>query len=154
MTVIAWDGRTLATDSRSNSGSQITSNRKQKLFDLTQDGRPSVYYEGDILLACGLCGKIVDMYKLLDQISDLKDSELELDVAGIFIGLNKAYLLERGECHLIPYPLDQKLTEGSGGEFALAAMALKRNAVQAVKLAIKLDSACGGEIQTWSYPNE
>ncbi len=145
MTTIAWDGKTLATDSRETSGSHLVTDSCQKLYVFNLP----CYYSGDKLLACGLGGSSTDTEKVWYYFhSDVfPDLEFDHDACGIIVGMKFVYMLEQGSPYFIKYPRNQKLSDGSGGCFARSAMSLGMSAIDAIKHAIKLDTASGGKVQ-------
>jgi 20S proteasome alpha/beta subunit len=149
MTVIAWDGHTLAADKQHNSGNaKLTCTKIYKtsagyLMGATGDAdscsamfewfrncygaSPSTYPE---------CQKDKDRYAQLIVITPDRDIHLYLQT---------------------PYPVvlpPQLFSAGSGRDFAMAAMHLRVGAVQAVKLACSLDSSCGMGVDSVSLEVE
>lgn len=149
ITTLCWDGKMLASDSRETMGTHLISDRSTKLYELVED-HSYYYYLGDRVLACALGGDSSDTDKILTQINN--DNAFEVgfkdhNAIGIFVGVKCVYILDMGASHLIRYPRSQKLSEGSGASFAKAGMTMGLNAVEAVKLAKKLDTASGGKVQ-------
>lgn len=147
MTVIAWDGKTLAADSRVTVHSAIVDDNMQKLYRLHKE----IMYGGDKLLAVGWSGDAADVDRVLCYLYSEEfpsDMEVKHGIGALVIGKKYAYILEPGQSFLIRYRRNTKLAEGCGAPFAMSAMKLGLNAVQAVKHAIKLDSACGGKIRS------
>lgn len=147
MTTIAYDGKILAVDSRITSDSYITTDSFNKIYKLTE----SQYYN-DILLYVALSGE-VSQFKAYANILetpyfyDLEDSHDITDrIAGIVIGKYSIYTIEKGTLSLAEFSKNTKLSEGSGAKFALSAMALGLNAIDAVKHAIKFDVFSGGKV--------
>jgi ATP-dependent protease HslVU (ClpYQ) peptidase subunit len=124
MTVLAWDGKTLASDSRLSSQNDILSDNVTKLFNV------------DIDYLQHICSD-----RFLNQ-------DITHELYGIAVGKKLVYHITGSTDYLIRYPRDTKLVDGSGGTFARAALELGKNAKAAVKLSIKLNSSCGGRIQT------
>lgn len=140
MTVIAWDGTTLAADKAgTNCGYRRT---VTKIFRVP-DG--IVGFAGDGSRAMAL----LEWFR--DGMNPAKypafQSDPDLAVGCIFIGQdgrNCAYL------HT-PYPehhLDRFDAIGSGRDYALAAMYLGLDARRAVEVACALDNGCGNGIDT------
>lgn len=147
MTVIAWDGKILAADSRVTCQSTIVDDNMRKIYELNKDIR----YGGDRLLAVGWSGSASDVDKVLcylysDEFPSF--SEIKHDVGAIIIGVKYAYVLEPEQSFLVRHERKTKLVEGCGATIALSAMKLGLNAIQAVKHTIKLDSACGGRVRS------
>ncbi len=151
MTTIAWDGVTLASDSRIVKGSRLISDKYQKIYSF-----PSGYsYHGDELLAIGISGVVADFDKAILMITSKSIGCLEFDnkceIDAIIIGEKFVYEMEEGQDFLIRHEKSTKLACGSGAVFARTAMHLNKNAKQAVKVAIDLDCGCGGEVQSMRF---
>lgn len=151
MTVIVWDGITLASDSRITNLSHLITDNYKKIYSLSL----GYSYHGDELLAIGMAGTVADFDKLLEMITSKTVGYLQHDytveVDAIIIGEKFVYEMEEGQTFLIRHERNTKLSIGSGGSFARAALHLNKNAKQAVKVAIALDCSCGGEIQSMSF---
>jgi len=150
MTVIAWDGKTLAADGRMTEGTSIYNDDVIKLFELN-----SLSYNNDRLLYAGVCGDVSCIQEYLVWLNlnaGIMFKEIvrnpELDVAGLIIGVNKAYIITQNSAYLMEFCRDTKLAEGSGSNYALSAMSFSLNAVQAVEHACSMDSSCGGSINS------
>lgn len=144
MTSIAWDGKTLAVDSRITQESFITSDKAEKLHLLE-----GVTYNGDELLCVALGGDSADADAYLEYLkSDKFPCEVKHYVSGIIIGQKYAYIVDGSKSHLIRLPKDELLGEGSGGMIVLSAMKLGLSAVEAVQHAMLLDAATGGEVRS------
>lgn len=144
MTTIAWDGKTLAVDSRMCSGGTLESDDAEKLFLNIGDTR-----------ALTSTGLEVNMYLFIEWVANHrvegafpKDSEDE--GCGIVIELDgtvKKYLY----CgNGVPQIERRPFTDGSGWKLALGAMDFGANAVQAVGVAIKRDLHTGGSVQSFT----
>ena len=59
----------------------------------------------------------------------------------------QVYTLDPDSGYLCTYSKDTKLVQGSGHAYAASAMGLRRNAIQAVKHAMKFDVYSGGNVQ-------
>lgn len=138
MTVIAWDGKTLAADKRASYGGMIcTVTKIQKINGLLVGG------SGDMCHVLSLIewvrgGRNIDKFP--------KHQEDKDDFTGFLVveldGTTSIY--ER-----TPYPIKYEqdhVAIGSGREYARAALHLGCNAQEAVCVAIKLDSGCGNGI--------
>lgn len=144
MTAIAWDGEYLAADSRVTAGTMIVTDEGTKLYRIND-----VPYKNDLIIAMGVSGALSDVDKIINFIIGGFEPREEFAhyVGAILVGLEYVYSLEPDSSHLIQYKRHIKLTEGSGGPFALSAMKLGLGAKDAVKHAIKMDSACGGKVK-------
>ncbi len=149
MTIIAYDGKTLACDSRYTAGSTIITNVGTKLYKLND-----VTYFGDILRYIGMSGACSDYDKVVSFLhsQEFPGGPIEHDVHAIILGDVYIYKLEESSSFLIRYPKKQKLTCGSGGRWASSAMSLGLTAIEAAKHAVKHDSSCGGKIRSVTLP--
>jgi ATP-dependent protease HslVU (ClpYQ) peptidase subunit len=144
MTIVCWDGETLASDSRICSGTTIVDDRHKKIFKISGE------YEGDSLLAIGLSGVVSQWGYVIQQLKSGEPFDQDHEVSAIVIGKLYSYNVEAGQRFLGQYSKKIQLVVGSGQDFALSAMRLGLNAEQAVKHTIKHDASCGGRLQTWS----
>jgi hypothetical protein len=64
--------------------------------------------------------------------------------------VKRAYTLEGGSLALIP--IKGIGAVGSGGEYAIAAMALGKTSAEAVRFAARFDYRSGGRVQTFHHP--
>lgn len=142
MTTIAWDGQFLAGDRRGNSAGmayEVTKVRR------TQDGR-----------LLGFCGDIGVGMLMLDwlekggtrpeqQDSDRWVTVLEIDPDGTCWchGRDSRWRIEQGFFAI-----------GSGRDFALAALALGKNAAEAVELAARFDTGTGNGVDALPLARE
>lgn len=137
MTVIAWDGKTLAADKRSTDcGQPRTTTKIVRAPD------------GALVAACGdtgmaralrawwVSGHDTSQYPDADSKADLfivtKDGEQRL-----YQGSGHPILLE-----------DKTFAMGTGRDYANAAMHYGRTAIEAVELACLWDSGCGNGVDT------
>lgn len=137
MTCIAWDGRTLAADRRSNFGSApVTTSKIRRV----RDGKHLAGASGE----CGKCRGLVAWY---DAGAD----------AAMHVGFGDALLLaidEQGVAWLYdegPWPikvLDEFVAIGSGMAEALVAMACGKTAVEAVDLAARFNTRVGNGVDS------
>ena len=127
MTTIAWDGKTLASDSQMTSGF-IEQFSYKKIR--TVKGR---HYG-----VCGRAGDADNFFKGV-EIPDDNTEILEITSSGkcVFIGKGNSRIKMNG-----------KTAIGSGCEFAMGAMLHGATAIEAVKIAIKLDPNSGGRVQS------
>lgn len=143
MTVIAWDGKTLAADKRACVGSLVRTTTK--IFRI-QDAL--VAYAGDAGTAEELkmwfaSGEGPEKFPL-----SARDKENYCGLLVIRVGL-PILRYERS-----PYPVsleDEKIAMGSGRDFAMAALYLGKTAKEAVEIAIALDYTCGNGIDILEF---
>jgi ATP-dependent protease HslVU (ClpYQ) peptidase subunit len=144
MTIVCWDGETLASDSRVCSGTIIVDDRHKKIFEI------SGVHNEDSLLAAGFAGVVAHWGYIRDQLKSSESFDPSHEVCAIVIGELYNYTVEVGQKFMLQYNKKVKLAVGSGQDFALSAMSLGLSAEQAIKHTIKHDSGCGGRLQTWS----
>jgi ATP-dependent protease HslVU (ClpYQ) peptidase subunit len=139
MTVIAWDGRTLAADRLASFGT--TRCTTTKIFRVRDGGLAG--YAGDAAFG----EQVLAWYEAgafpLNFPASQRDRD---DWAGLLVIQSNGELLRYERT---PYPVkyqDKHFAIGSGREFALAAMHLGCDAVRAVEVACALDTGCGNGI--------
>lgn len=138
MTVIAWDGKTLAADKRATLGTLIRTTTK-------------IFRIGD-----ALCASAGDADVGNDMIAWFRNGAKPEDYPASNRGDAWAGLLviRKGEIlkyERSPHPIsfeDGFFAIGCGRDYALAAMYLGHDARKAVEVAIALDSGCGNGIDT------
>ncbi len=138
MTTIAYDGKTLAADSRRSLDGVAIPVPVKKIRERVVDGRSLVwalagtYADTDALVDAFVSGKLLPS---LDSV---------LLLAEISGGSHRMWLVgSRGDADEItgsPYAI------GSGREYALGALTCGASAVEAVRAAGKWDSGTGGDI--------
>lgn len=136
MTTAAWDGKTLAADSRMDGWQSV-----DKIFHL-KDGR---YATG-----AGTYCQIVEIVAWLDDGSRQSDKpEFTGDDSSTVL------IVDGKEAFYLSWPFLRavKINEpffaiGSGSEYALGAMAAGKDAKSAVAIAAQFDPQTGGEIRT------
>jgi ATP-dependent protease HslVU (ClpYQ) peptidase subunit len=136
VSVIAWDGKTLAADKRMCFGTMIMTTTK-------------IFRVGDAL--CAYAGEAGGGEEMLAWFkggaipSEFPSRQRTEEWAGLLV-------VRRGEIlkyEKAPYPLrveDKNVAIGCGRDFAMAAMHLGHDAKTAVEVTIALDSACGNGI--------
>ncbi|MDR2213955.1 MAG: hypothetical protein LBE21_10075 [Pseudomonadales bacterium] len=140
MTVIAYDGKTVAADKRGIDGCGLV-RTVTKIFRRERDGL--------VAAITGTHAVGLEMYEWWRSNSNDKDfpvSAREDDASLIIIGGGRVLVYTVG-----PQPVTQEEDQvafGSGRDFALAAMALGKTAVEAVELACRFQSDCGNGIDT------
>ena len=136
MSVIAWDGHTLAADKRASLGTLIKTTTK-------------IFRIGDSL--CAYAGDAAGGEEMLAWFSngakpaDFPAGQRGDDWSGLLV-IREGEILKYEQS---PYPVrfeDKFFAIGCGRDFALAAMHLGHDARSAVEVAIALDSGCGNGI--------
>ncbi len=136
MTTIAWDGRTLAADTRATNNGYPSSH--SKIYALP-DGR---HYAG-----CGSAGDVIRIVEWLQTGGKNADSPTFEDGGswGIVVGPGELWSVQGKRPTLIPIR-DAFLADGSGRDFAIAAMAFGKTAREAVEFAMRFDVFTGGAV--------
>lgn len=146
MSTIAWDGVTLAGDKQSSNGYSISTVRK--VFKL-KNGMGLI----------GMCGKLDQMPILLDWFENgcVAESwpafQRREDQCVIL------HITPDGKCYRfnsceIGYEIEDKfIAIGSGSDFAIAALYLGENAVDAVKVAAKFNPSTGNLVDFVTLDN-
>ena len=138
MSVIAWDGKTLAADRRASLGTLIRTTTK--VFQLDE---VLAAYAGD----ADAGEEVLAWFKAGRDPSTFPPSQRDKDTwAGLLIVWPDGTLWKYERT---PYPLKfppQQFAIGSGRDFALAAMYLGKNAADSVMVASHFDSGCGNGV--------
>ena len=135
MTVICWDGRTLAADKRATSvGLARTVTKIQR--------------HGDVLLAMtgdwDVAAEIREWFKAGAVPRDFPEKAREDNASLIVVGRGSLAVYSTGP---FPIPIEsEKAAFGSGRDFAEAAMYLGCSAVEAVSVACHFQTDCGNGI--------
>lgn len=145
MTVIAWDGKTLAADKRTNWGG-LTSTTV-KIHRISQK-------DGGFFLA-GCSGNAAQIAEMVQWLRDGEDPQT-LPATQRDPKECVSALVVRADGSLWQYEstafpiliLDKKWAIGSGRDFATAAMHLGESAQGAVEVACCFDTSCGNGIDT------
>ncbi len=133
MTTIAWDGKTLASDTRCNSG-----NIKLKISKIRK-------HKGHLVAWAGPCSHGEEMFawwKAGAKPKDFPDSQLNDDdrVDFVVVTPERKVFLWQGAAYPQDMSLNKQYAIGSGRDFALAAMYLGKTAPEAVELAGRFDT--------------
>lgn len=137
MTTIAFDGKTLAADSRTLGSSMIRSEETGKLFALPDGG----WFAGcggqeDVLLA---------LRWMIAGMVEAQKPALDDHFAGLILRGNRLYRVEK---RLVEWECKAAhVAAGSGFELALGAMAAGADAIQAVKIAARFDPSTNARVQ-------
>lgn len=141
MSVIAWDGKTLAADRRACIGGLVRTTTKIRRGRM----RALLGYSGDAdageeLAAWWEAGADPGAFPAAQRARDSFGATLLVIEAGGILTYERT-----------PYPVRfhrQLFAIGSGRDFALAAMHLGKNAAEAVGVACHFDSSCGNGVDT------
>lgn len=138
MSVIAWDGATLAADKRGSGGTSILTTTK--IFRINDC---LVGYTGQLVFG----EQILAWFKAGENIADFPPSQRDKDDWALLLVVRpdgKLQIYER-----TPYPAtyeDKLFAVGSGADYALAAMHCGKTAAEAVALTNLLNSSCGNGV--------
>jgi ATP-dependent protease HslVU (ClpYQ) peptidase subunit len=158
MTVIAWDGKTLAADGLMTNGQTVASTHTQKIFRANEVLFRKWKMCGKSILAFGYAGYYGDQYPVIDALnleltpdtvfnSDTKFTAIMIDSVGM------TWLVDKGdkEIHARIYPAGAEVVAiGSGADAAYGALRAGRGATEAVLIACECNVYCGGDIQHWT----
>jgi hypothetical protein len=138
MTTIAWDGKTLATDSQGTLGENKSGGAHKKLF---KDVGP--------FSAVALSGELRSFPTVLAAFRAGETNDEGIEVAGLCVDKNgKAW--EFDGYHWTFEPIKPGAAMGTGWALATAAMDGGADAHRALKIACKLDLYSGGRIQKFT----
>lgn len=141
MSVIVWDGKTLAADRMVVSGNLKRSTTK-------------IWRRGDMLIAGA--GTAVGIQAMLEWIEDGCDKEKfpklrDGEDVSVWV-VNRSGAMAKFEDS--PYPLtymDDTWADGSGRDFAYGALAMGADAAKAVEVASHFDAFCGHGVDALSF---
>lgn len=142
MTVIAWDGKTLAADKLFSHGSlQMTGTKIQKI------GAALVGFSGDASIAA----ELIEWFSGGCAPEKFPATQRNENLSELLV------VWPNGDVHKYqrsPLPVKfppQKCAIGSGRDFAIAAMHLGQTARQAVEIASIYDTDCGNGVDVLSF---
>lgn len=147
MTVVAWDGRTLAADRRMTDGAGLI-RTVRKIREWVEPGsgrRVGLAITGDA--AAGL--EMLEWFTGGEGPETWPKAAREDGATMIVVLASVGGPAQVVQYAKGPYPmtiLDERSAWGSGRDFALAGMSLGLNAIQAVELACKFDCYSGGGV--------
>ncbi len=137
MTTIAFDGKTLATDSLMTA-SGVRFGTVDKIFKLN---------DGSVLAICGAYSLAQPLIDWLNGIAEMPGYDADETISGILIPSDESHPLEISTKYYkfracIPW------AGGSGEAIALTAMKCGKSAIEAVKIACELDIYSGLPVQS------
>ena len=140
MTVIAWDGRTLAADKMGDADGLRRTTTKIRRFD------------GGLFGSAGAASRGAEMFAWIVSGADpatVPSFQLSPDdYQSVMVVRNDGTVWVYG-CSAYPFQMEDPFHAiGSGRDFAVAAMHLGCNATQAVEVASRFESGCGMGIDT------
>lgn len=140
MTVIAWDGRTLAADKRANYNGHART--VTKIFRL--DAHRLVAFAGDAANACALVEWLRDPDR---KAADFPKHDHTHAYVVHSDGTTECY---EGDAYPVPIT-ERYFAGGAGRDYALAALYLGCDARRAVEVACALDIYCGNGIDVLRF---
>lgn len=154
MTTVAWDGKTLASDTQASSGDVVCSTSEQKIYTPPESGWEVC---GDKVLAFGCsgdCGAEMELQDLLAHNLTYATEFLPTFsfTALVVVGAGRTYIIakEKGETRASISLQAEPYAIGSGGLIARTAMYCGKDAREAVQVAIDLDCYSGGRIDSFA----
>jgi 20S proteasome alpha/beta subunit len=137
MTVIAWDGKTLAADKRvSQCGIARTTTKIFRIGELLA-GSSGVTNEGAEIIEWVRRGRNPE-----DFPAHFRGEKSECQVLVVENGICKSY---DGSPYAVVYE-DSFYATGSGRDYAMAAMACGKSAAEAVGIACRFETGCGNGV--------
>lgn len=143
MSVIAWDGKTLAADRQASCGGRITTSVK-------------IFKHDDRLI--GLIGSHESTQRLynwllsgMNPISFPQGLETDSGIPTVYVVHKSGYTVKFEDS---PYPIvvnDGFWADGNGGDLALGAMAMGATAEEAIGVASKYNIYCGCGVDRFSF---
>lgn len=159
MTTVVYADGVLATDSQATVHGYRNPAAFQKIYTPAEGKRWSIY--GKRILAIGIAGEAEGLYELLSHLEKgiMFETKGKQDawVSCIAVADDKsAFVLnnfgDRKHSVFWNYPLNSKISIGSGSDAANAYLNIGKKAVDVLKLVAKIDVNTGGDIQTWEFP--
>lgn len=158
MTVIAWDGKTLAADGQVNCGDIIVTKSAKKIFEGDELKELSVY--GQKVLAAGFSGDFGCEKVLLDyenkDVTHLTSFTASCEMYAILVCQNTTFELfkPQGQTQATISESVGVSAVGSGSQPALVLMLAGRDSISTVSHLTTMLSSCGGVVLSWSKPCE
>ena len=145
MTVVAWDGTTLAADKRAtNNGLHRTVRKIYRLNDEELAGVAGDFADSEAILAWLRGSRNPDTFPQLPDRDSARVLVLRRIAGGVRVLLYEA--------RAIPIEFEERhFAMGCGRDYAMAALYLGKSAVEAVAIASALDCYCGNGIDTLTF---
>lgn len=159
MTTVCWDTNTLAADTLFTSGTRKLPGSYEKIF--LPDGVEWTV-EGHSILAVGFSGSvatIAKVKKLLEtKIVEGMDPGVDGDSFSLIMITDKKTVYywntgtaANGELVNELFFIEGNHSVGSGAPYGMGVMAIKGDAISAVKAGIRVDMYSGGYVDMWSF---
>jgi len=140
MTVIAWDGKTLAADRQGTSGNLI-----RKVTKIDRMGNNLVAFAGDLVYG----HMLMHWMRGGGEPADWPKQPGEENWCALTV-VTRVCILHYCGVHIpAVFPLGVHFADGVGRDFALGAMAAGADARRAVEIASELDTSCGGGVDAY-----
>lgn len=140
MSTIAWDGQTLAADSRAYGGRYMSSPGSKAKIRRLDDGTRLGCVSSDV----GASEQVMDWYAAGCAAFGESDRPTNF---GLIVVTPDGKLMIANDRFALSGPIDcARYAIGSGGDYALGAMAMGATAVQAVLIAAELDPHSGAPV--------
>lgn len=159
MTTVCWDGNTLAADTLYVSGTRRMQGDYEKIL-MPDEVQWTV--EGQPILAVGFSGTIATIPKIKAALAANATPGLDPDVGDA--GFSLLMVTDKKVLYYWNYGLTAKSevvnelfvlegnhAVGSGSIYGLGVMAIRGDAISAVKAGIRVDVNSGGYIDVWSF---
>ena len=143
MTIIAWDGKTLAADRRAMASGMIFS--VTKIFK-SEKG----LYGFDGCYSVGL--QMVKWLESGENPGDYPDGQKDNERYCHMLLITPERKILRYEREVLPIPIDLPfIASGCGRDYAMGAMACGATASEAVEIACRFDNGCGNGVDTLTF---
>lgn len=165
MTTVCWDGKELVSDSRACLGDTIHQAPFQKIF--TPEENEWWEINGVKAVAVGFAGEggAIEYIKeklregitfktRMGEDEEVLSHALIIDENGICWCWRVHQFQNKSHKRYELLPMLPPIAIGTGEPFAVAAMAIGKDARAAVKTAAKLDIYTGGDLQIWTFPGK
>ena len=150
MTVVVWDGKTLATDRQANDGYMKWEAEKawyvrRSIEHAEMPSHKSVYY---IVSGVGTLGSILKMRDCFKSHGDLSTLEIQPNSAELIVVSSKGLTVWSSNGTSVE--LSAPMAFGEGREYALGAMAMGATASEAVQIANEYSLHCGKGVSCYT----
>lgn len=152
MTTIAWDGITLAADDQATQGSRKSFGERK-----VHHAPAGLFIYGEKVIIMGFSGTAGDERHIIQYLTDDKvNSQTEMHdqiecTAILVTEKNRCFSVQKSADKKLPWIYENKAPYaiGSGADFAITAMHLGKDAVEAVIVASKLDAYTGSTVHCY-----
>ncbi|WP_285130316.1 hypothetical protein [Leclercia adecarboxylata] len=159
MTTVAWDGKTLASDSQATASDSVCTLQEQKIF-YPRDNEVWMV-NGEKILAVGYAGDCGAEFEVQDLMLEGLTYKSAFNPESSFgalavAGEGRAWIVSKDtdKTHAATSLQQDPYAMGSGGTIARAAMLCGKNAIEAVRITIEMDVYSGGRVQSFTTSAE